>query len=315
MENIYDLIIIGSGPAGLSAAIYMARSKYKTLVLEKNYTGGQITLTDEVINYPGVLSTNGFELTDTMYSQAKSFGAEFKSEEVVSLSLDGDVKEVNTRKNSYKAYSIIVATGANPRKLNFKGESEYTGRGVAYCATCDGQFYTGKDIFVVGGGYAACEEAMYLTKYGKSVTMIVRDDKLSAANSIVEKVLNHNPKIEIRYNTEVVSLEGDNTPKKITFKNNISNEISYYENLNDTFGTFIFAGYVPNTELLKGLVELDDYGYVITNEECETNIKGVYAAGDLRIKKLRQVVTAVADGAIAATSAEKVVEDLKYKLK
>ena len=314
-KNLYDLVVIGAGPAGLTAAIYMSRARYKTLVLEKADIGGQITITSEVVNYPGIKRTDGKELTAEMASQAKAFGAEIKTDEVIDLDLSGDVKKVITKNQTYEALTVIIATGANPRQLGFEGESKFKGRGVAYCATCDGEFFTDKDIFVVGGGFAAAEEGMFLTRYGKSVTMIIREEDFTCASSIAEKVKNHNPKINIHYNTQVQEIVGDNFPRKATFVNHQTGEKFTYEApANDTFGTFVFAGYVPNTALVKGKVELDEQGYIITDENKSTNIEGVFAAGDLCVKNLRQVVTATSDGAIAATSAEKIAAQKHIKL-
>ena len=314
-NNLYDLIVVGAGPAGLTAAIYMSRARYKTLVLEKADIGGQITITSEVVNYPGIKKTDGKELTSFMAEQAKSFGAEIKSDEVVELVLDGDIKKVITKNATYEALTVIIATGANPRQLGFEGESKFKGRGVAYCATCDGEFFTDKDIFVVGGGFAACEEGMFLTRYGKSVTMIVREEDFTCAKSIADKVKNHNPKINIHFNTQVKEITGDTFPNRAVFINNSTGEEIIYEAPEkDTFGTFVFAGYVPNTSLIKGKVDLDTQGYVITDENKSTNIDGVFAAGDLCVKNLRQVVTATSDGAIAATSAEKIAAQKHIKL-
>lgn len=314
-KNLYDLVVIGAGPAGLTAAIYMSRARYKTLVLEKADIGGQITITSEVVNYPGVKKTDGKELTAEMASQAKAFGAEIKTDEVIDLDLSGDIKKVITKNQTYEALTVIIATGANPRQLGFEGESKFKGRGVAYCATCDGEFFTDKDIFVVGGGFAAAEEGMFLTRYGKSVTMIIREEDFTCASSIADKVKNHNPKINIHFNTQVQDITGDNFPRKATFVNHQTGEKFTYEApVNDTFGTFVFAGYVPNTALVKGKVELDEQGYIITDENKSTNIEGVFAAGDLCVKNLRQVVTATSDGAIAATSAEKIAAEKHIKL-
>lgn len=314
-NNLYDLIVVGAGPAGLTAAIYMARARYKTLVLEKADIGGQITITSEVVNYPGIHRTDGKELTAQMANQAKAFGAEIRSDEVVELVLEGDIKKVVTKNNTYEALTVIIATGANPRQLGFEGEAKYKGRGVAYCATCDGEFFTDKDIFVIGGGFAACEEGMFLTRYGKSVTMIIREDDFTCAKSIADEVRNHIPKINLHFNTQVKEITGDNFPKRAVFVNNNTNEEFTYEvEGNDTFGTFVFAGYVPNTALIKGKVELDEQGYVITDTNKSTNIEGVFAAGDLCVKNLRQVVTATSDGAIAATSAEKIAAQKHIKL-
>lgn len=306
-KNLYDLIVIGAGPAGLTAAIYMSRARYKTLVLEKADIGGQITITSEVVNYPGIHKTDGKELTAQMAKQAKAFGAQIKTDEVLELELSGDIKKVITKNQTYEALTVIIATGANPRQLGFKGEAEYKGRGVAYCATCDGEFFTDKEIFVIGGGFAACEEGMFLTRYGKKVTMIVREDDFTCASSIADKVKNHNPKIDIHFNTQVEEITGDTFPRRAVFVNNKTGEKLVYEAPDkDTFGTFVFAGYVPNTSLVKDKINLDPQGYIITDENKATNIDGVFAAGDLCVKNLRQVVTATSDGAIAATSAEKI---------
>ncbi len=313
LNNLYDLIIIGGGPAGLAAAIYMARAKYKTLVLEKQQMGGQIAITEEVVNIPGIFKTSGFEYTQELVKQAKHFGAEIKMNEVIDLKLDQEIKEVVTKNGTYNALSVIIATGANPRNIGFKGEDEFKGRGVSYCATCDGRFFMGKDIFVIGGGYAAAEEAMYLARFGKSITMIVRKGQLSTAASIADEVMKHEPKINIKFYHEVEAVEGYQFPNKITFFNNQTNEKEVYEN-DDIFGIFVLAGYTPNSVLVSNVLKLNEQGYIIVDENKKTNIDGVYAAGDVCDKNLRQVVTATSDGAIAATSAEKVVNKLHEKL-
>ena len=294
----------------------MARAKYKTLILEKEKIGGQITLTNEVVNYPGVFKATGEELTKEMAKQAVDFGAEIKMENVISLDLEGDIKKVKTTSAEYQALSVFIATGAQPRKLNFKGETEYIGKGIAYCATCDGEFFTGKDIFVIGGGFAAAEEAMFLTRFSENVTMIVREEEMTCAETIIDKVKNHIPKIKIHYNTEVKELTGDNFPKRIEFVNNVTNETWEYKNDKDIFGVFIFAGYIPNTELLKNSnidITMNDQGYIVVDNNKKTNITGVYAIGDICEKELRQVVTAVSDGATAATNAEHYVNGLHKK--
>lgn len=312
-KNLYDLIVIGGGPAGLTSAIYMARAKYKTLILEKNDIGGQISLTEEVVNYPGILNTTGKKMVSIMYEQALNFGAEYKVDEVIDMKLDQDIKEIITKNGKYQALTVIISTGANPRKLGFDGEEKYKGRGVAYCATCDGEFFTDKNIYVIGSGFAAAEEAMFLTRYGKKVTIIARESELICANSIIEKVKSHNPKIDIVYNAEPVSLEGENFPQKLICKSNIDDRIYTFEDNGNLIGTFIFSGYIPNTNLVKNIVELDERGYILTNDSMQTNLEGVFAAGDLRPKDLRQVVTATSDGAIAAYNAEKVALKLHEK--
>lgn len=294
----------------------MARAKHRTLILEKEKIGGQITLTNEVVNYPGVFKATGEELTKEMAKQAIDFGAEIKMENVISLDLEGDIKKVKTTSAEYQALSVFIATGAHPRKLNFKGEKEYMGKGIAYCATCDGEFFTGKDIFVIGGGFAAAEEAMFLTRFSENVTMIVREEEMTCAETIIDKVKNHTPKIKIHYNTEIKEITGDNLPKRIEFVNNVTNETWEYKNDKDIFGIFIFAGYIPNTELLKKSnvdITMNNQGYIVVDNNKKTNIPGVYAIGDICEKELRQVVTAVSDGATASTNAEHYINEIHKK--
>ena len=305
MNNLYDVIIIGGGPAGLTAAVYLARAKYRTLVVEKEAFGGQITITHEVVNYPGVRRATGKELTETMRAQAEAFGAEFMLTEVESLDLSGDVKTVKTARGELKAFGVLLATGAHPRMIGFKGEAEFKGRGVAYCATCDGEFFTGKEVFVVGGGFAAAEEAVFLTKYARHVTILVRGEDFTCAASVADHAKNHE-KITVLYNTEVEEVLGDTSLKAIRYRSNKTGEVSEYRDPQDgNIGVFVFAGYAPATDLIRGIAQIDDHGYVITDRNQKTNIAGLYAAGDVCVKQLRQVVTAVADGAIAATELEK----------
>lgn len=314
MENMYDLVIIGGGPAGLTAAIYMARAKYKTLVIEQEKIGGQITITSEIVNYPGIIETDGASLTDNMRIQAKNFGSEFASAKVEEVDFLSDIKTIKTDKGEFKSFGVILATGAQPRLAGFKGEKEFRGRGIAYCATCDGEFFTNKDIFVVGGGFAALEEALFLTKYGKTVTLLVRESEFTAAKSIGDKVLS-DPNINVHFNTEVEECGGDKFLKYAVFKNNKTNETWRYDAPeNDTFGLFVFAGYVPRTELFKDVLELSENGYLLTDENKKTNVDGVYGAGDVCFKELRQVVTAVADGAIASVNLEKHAQKMHEKL-
>lgn len=312
---IYDLVIIGGGPAGISAGIYAGRAKLNTLIIEKENVGGQIKTTHEMSNYPGILQTTGLEYMDTLRKQALAFNVKFREGEVIDLSLEEDIKIIKTKKEEIKSRAIIFATGASPRKLGFKGEEEFTGRGVAYCATCDGEFFQDLDIFVIGGGYAAAEEALFLTKFAKKVKVIVRKNEFGCAKTIVDKV-KANPKIEVLFNTELEEVGGEGVLQFAKFRNNKTGEVFEYKVSEEdgTFGVFVFIGYKPQTELLKNKVELNDQGYVITNENMETNLPGVYAAGDLRPKSLRQVVTAVSDGAIAATNAEKYIDEQKYRL-
>jgi len=305
MKNLYDVIIVGGGPAGLTAALYLARAKYRVLVLEKEQFGGQIAITHEVVNYPGISKTSGKALTDTIQQQAESFGAEFMLVEATGFDLNGDIKTVHTGKGDYRCFGILLATGAHPRTVGFKGEEEHKGRGVAYCATCDGEFFTGKEIFVVGGGYAAAEESVFLTKFAKHVTILVRKDDFSCAASVADQAKNHE-KITVLTNTVMEEVSGENGLTYARYKNTATGEVTEYKS-QDTFGVFVFAGYAPATEAVKGIVDLNEQGYIVTDLSQKTSAEGVYAAGDVCIKPLRQVVTATSDGALAATELEKYV--------
>ena len=312
-KNLYDVVIIGGGPAGLSAAIYLTRAKYRVLVLEKSQFGGQITITHEVVNYPGVGKCSGKELTDTMYQQAEYFGADFLIAEATGLSLEEDVKIVHTNRGDYKCLGVLLATGAHPRAVGFKGEAEYKGRGVAYCATCDGEFFTGKEIFVVGGGFAAAEESIFLTKFASKVTILIRGEDFSCAEAVAEQARKHE-KIRVLTNTIVEEVAGENGLNYIRYKNRVTDEVTEYRAKDgDSFGVFVFVGYAPETELVKDIVERNEYGYVITDESQKTSVDGLYAAGDICIKPLRQVVTATSDGALAATELEKYVAKVQSR--
>ena len=312
-DNLYDVIIVGGGPAGLTAAIYLARAKYRVLVLEKEKFGGQITITNEVVNYPGIERTSGKALTDTMRHQAETFGAECLFTEAKGFDISDDVKTVHTNRGDFYCLGILLATGAHPRMVGFKGEQEYKGRGVAYCATCDGEFFTDKEIFVIGGGFAAAEESVFLTKFAKHVTIFIRGDDFSCAASVADKAKSHE-KITVVPNTVVEEVSGKNGLNYIRYKNTKTGEISEYRAENgDFFGVFVFAGYSPDTELVKDIIELNEHGYIITNSEQKTNVDGIYAAGDVCIKQLRQVVTATSDGALAATELEKYVATIQQK--
>ena len=314
MENFYDAIVIGGGPAGLTAAIYLARARYRTLVVEKEHFGGQIAITAEVVNYPGIEKTSGEALTAAMRRQAENFGAEFMLAEVTAVKSETDFRLVETSRGPLKAFTVILATGANPRRIGFEGEEEFRGRGVAYCATCDGEFFSGRELLVVGGGFAACEEALFLTRYASAITLLARKDRLTCPPGTAEEVLNH-PKIKVKFCHELLSVSGDESGlKHAHIKNNQSGEIFDYASSNGgTFGVFIFAGYVPNTALIKDLAKLDEQGYVITDENRMTSAEGIFAAGDICIKPLRQVVTATADGALAACAAEKLAAKLRER--
>lgn len=312
-DTIYDVVVIGGGPAGLTTALYLARAKYRVLVIEKDNFGGQITITSEVVNYPGVEHTSGAALTETMRKQAQNFGAEFMLAEVERISVEGDVKSVFTSRGELKCFGILLATGARPRMIGFKGEAEFKGHGVAYCATCDGEFFTGKEVFVIGGGFAAAEESVFLTKYARHVNILIRKDDFGCAKSAADEA-KHHEKITILTNTEVEEVMGDSVLRAIRYRNNKTGEVTEYKaDAGDNIGVFVFAGYEPATELVKGIVDLNEQGYIITDENMQTNVEGLYAAGDVRIKNLRQVVTAVGDGALAATELEKYAAAMQRK--
>ena len=313
-NDLYDVIVIGGGPAGLTAGLYLARARYRVLILEKDDFGGQITITNEVVNYPGVGRTTGRALTQTMRQQAQDFDAEFLSAEAIGLDVHGDVKTVHTSRGDLKAFGILIATGASPRKLGFEGESEYAGRGVAYCATCDGEFFAGKEVLVVGGGFAAAEESVFLTTYASKVTVLVREQDFTC-DAAVAAAAKNNPKIDVRYQVELQGVTaGQGGLREASILNRATGQTETWKPVDGgTFGVFVFAGYVPATNLVRGVVELDDYGYVVTHGYLETSVPGVYAAGDLRAKNLRQVVTATADGAIAAVELERYAKRMSEK--
>ncbi len=304
-DNLYDVVVIGGGPAGLTAALYLARACYRVVVLESEKFGGQITITSEVVNYPGVEQTTGEALTETMRIQAESFGAEFKMAEVQRLDMTGEIKTVYTSRGEMKCFGVCLATGAHPRMVGFPGEEQFKGRGVAYCATCDGEFFAGKEVFVVGGGFAAAEESVFLTKYASHVTILIRRDDFSCAEATAREA-RENEKITVLTNTVVEEVTGDSALRLIRYKNTMTGEVTEYKAAEgDTFGVFVFAGYQPATDLIKDIAETTPDGYVITDRNQATNVPGLYAAGDVCVKPLRQVVTAVGDGAIAATELEK----------
>ena len=311
MNKLYDVIVVGGGPAGLTAALYLARAKYRVLALEKDQFGGQISITHEVVNYPGIAKTSGKQLTDTMQQQAQTFGAEFLLAAATGFELSGDIKTVHTDRGDYRCFGILLATGAHPRSVGFKGEEEHKGRGVAYCATCDGEFFTGKEIFVVGGGYAAAEESVFLTKFARHVTILVRKDDFSCAASVAEQARNHK-KITVLTNTVMEEVSGENGLNYARYKNTVTGEVTEYQS-NDTFGVFVFAGYAPASEVVKGVVTLNEQGYIVTDASQKTSVDGIYAAGDVCIKPLRQVITAASDGALAATELEKYVAAIHQK--
>ena len=297
----YDVMIIGGGPAGLSAAIYAARGGLKTGLFEKGIIGGQITVTNDVENYPGFPEPlSGFELTERMRQQAEVYKAEFIDEEVNAIGMEGLCKIIETSENTYRTKSLIICTGAHPRLLNVPGEERFTGRGVSYCATCDGALYRDKVVAVVGGGDSAVEEALFLTRFAKKVYIIHRRDELRAQKIIQERALK-NPKVEMVWDTVVQKIDGTDQLENLELYNRRTEKVSFLP----VDGVFIYVGILPNNELLESRLELDSSGFVLTNENMHTNVPGIYAAGDIRHTPLRQVVTATSDGAIAAYSAEK----------
>lgn len=313
MKDLYDVVIIGGGPAGLTAAIYLTRAKYRVLLLEKEKFGGQITISYEVVNYPGVSVCSGKELTDVMYRQAEYFGTEFLLAEATKLELKNDVKIVHTNKGDFQCLGVLLASGAHPRMIGFKGENEFKGRGVAYCATCDGEFFTGKEVFVIGGGFAAAEESVFLTKYASHVTILIREEDFTCAKAVADQARDHE-KISVITDTTVEEVSGDGVVNYIRYKNHKTGEITEYNaDKGDSIGVFVFAGYEPETALVKNVAKLDDFGYIITDNDQKTSVEGLYAAGDICIKPLRQVVTATGDGALAATELERFVSKARKK--
>jgi thioredoxin reductase (NADPH) len=310
MSKIYDVLIIGAGPAGLSAGIYAGRARLHTLIIEKLRDGGQIVNTAEIENYPGCLEEeSGMTLIERMSKQAERFGAEKTYDDIVEVDLSGEIKKIKGTRDEYQGKTVIIATGSSPRPIGCPGEKEYAGKGVSYCATCDGPFFEGLEVYVVGGGDTAVEEALFLTKYAKKVNIVHRRDQLRAAKAIQEKA-KANEKIHFIWDSVVEEIKGEGgILNEIVLKNVKTGELkSLKADEGDmTFGLFGFIGFVPQTEIFEGKIEMEN-GYIKTDENMRTNIPGVFAAGDVRAKSLRQVVTAAADGAIAAVQAEKYLE-------
>lgn len=313
MSIIYDVIVLGAGPSGLTAGLYAGRSRLSTLIIEKGQDGGQIAITNEIENYPGqqLEGESGPSLIARMTEQAKKFGAERVSDVIKSVELTGDVKKLIGNKGEYLAKTVIIATGAFPRPIGCKNEAQYVGKGISFCATCDAAFFEDFEVYVVGGGDAAVEEAMYLTKFARKVTIIHRRDELRAAKSIQEKAF-ANPKLHFMWNTVVDEVGGDEILSKMVVKNTKTGELTTIEADEDDgmFGLFGFIGLLPNSHLFEGVIDMEN-GYIKTDDNMHTNIPGVFAAGDVRVKSLRQVVTAAADGAIAAMQAEHYIANLK----
>lgn len=301
----YDMIIIGGGPAGLSAGLYASRANLKNLVLEKAEAGGQIATTSEVDNYPGSpKDATGPVLSQRMKEQCEAFGTEFRKEECKEIIKEGDYFKIVTNKETYKTKIVIAAMGANPREIGCKGEKEFRGMGVSYCATCDGFFFRDLDVAVVGGGDSALEEGIFLTKFAKKVYIIHRRDELRAVESIQDKA-KANPKIEFILDSVVEEIKGDGLVQSVRIKNVKSGEESDLP----VDGVFVFVGYYPSTELIKDMATLDESGYVLAGEDMKTNVPGLFVAGDIRKKVVKQVITAAADGAIAAVLGEKYISE------
>lgn len=305
--NRYDVIIIGGGPAGLTAGLYTSRARLKTLLIESGVFGGQMKTTDLVENYPGFPDgISGSELGRLMEEQAKRFGLESLQDEVVEVKLEGNTKKVLTQEGAYLSRALIICTGTEYRKLGVPGEEEYRGRGVSYCATCDGPFFQDGKVIVVGGGDSALTEALFLTKFVRELYIVHRRDALRATKIYQERA-EANPKIKFIWNSVVQAIKGDSIVRLVTVKNVKTGETREIE----ADGVFLFIGLVPRTQFLKGLVSLDENGYILTNENCETSVRGIFAAGDCRKKLLRQISTSVGDGATAAFAAEKYLEEDK----
>ena len=315
MSKLYDVLILGAGPGGLAAGLYAGRARLSTCIIEKGQDGGQIAITDSIENYPGqsVEGESGPSLIKRMTEQAEKFGCDRVHDTIKSVELDGKVKKVVGVNGTYEGKTLIIATGANPRPIGCKGEQEFLGKGVSYCATCDANFFEDLPVFVVGGGDSAVEEAMYLTKFASSVTLIHRRHELRAAKSIQEKAFK-NEKLHIMWDTIVEELDGDDILQKIKVKNVVTGEEKVLEASEEDgmFGIFGFIGRIPTTEIFEDTnLKMDERGYIPTDEDMHTNIPGVFTVGDVRVKSLRQVVTAAADGAIAATQAEKYINEME----
>lgn len=295
---MYDIVIVGAGTAGMSAAIYGVRSGKKVLLLEEKNYGGQIVNTPEVENYPGIIKTSGFEFATNLFNQAKSLGAEIKYEKALKIEDNGTLKTIVTNKNTYEAKTVIIATGAKNRQLRLENEKKLIGSGVSYCATCDGMFFRGRNVAVVGGGNTALEDAMFLSNYCNKVYIIHRRDKLRGEDKIA-KAISEKENIQLVWNSNVIKILGDNQVEGITVKNSVDGS----EKNIKVSGLFIAVGQEPDNYDFQSVIKLDEKGYVIAGEDCRTETNGIFTAGDCRTKSVRQLTTAASDGAVAAIGA------------
>ena len=311
MDKVYDIIVLGAGPAGLTAASYAGRARMDTLLIEGTKDGGQIVITNEIENYPGSLEEeSGPSLIARMTKQVEKFGADRVTDPIVDVELEGKVKHLKGNHGDYYAKAVVIATGASPRPIGCPGEKEFTGKGVSYCATCDANFFEDFEVYVVGGGDSAVEEAMYLTKFARKVTLVHRRDELRAAKSIQEKAF-ANPKMAFMWNTTIEEIKGDGVVTSMIVKDTKTGETREIEadEEDGTFGIFVFVGFDPKSQLFEGKLEMENR-YIVTDKYMHTSVPGVFAAGDVIVKHLRQVVTACGDGAVAATEAQHYVENL-----
>lgn len=311
MDKVYDIIVLGAGPAGLTAASYAGRARMDTLLIEGTKDGGQIVITNEIENYPGSLEEeSGPSLIARMTKQVEKFGADRVTDTIVDVELEGKVKHLKGNHGDYYAKAVVIATVASPRPIGCPGEKEFTGKGVSYCATCDANFFEDFEVYVVGGGDSAVEEAMYLTKFARKVTLVHRRDELRAAKSIQEKAF-ANPKMAFMWNTTIEEIKGDGVVTSMIVKDTKTGETREIEadEEDGTFGIFVFVGFDPKSQLFEGKLEMENR-YIVTDKYMHTSVPGVFAAGDVIVKHLRQVVTACGDGAVAATEAQHYVENL-----
>lgn len=312
-DNLYDLIIVGGGPAGLSAAIYAARAKERVLVIEENEFGGLIALTDKVMNYPGMEICSGRELSDIMEKQAKSFGAELIYDKILSMNLNSKMKEIQTKKQEYRALAVILATGSKPRNVGFEGEKRFRGNGVSNCAICDGPLFAGCPVYVIGGGPAAVEEAIYLAGFSEKITLVIREEKFTCDQRISDQLKDY-PSVRVLFQTEIKAVKGEDLIHSVQLLDRARNHVWEETSEDLPIGVFVFVGYEPNTACLPKSLEKDAQGYLITDCNCKTTIEGVSAAGDVRRKSLRQVVTATSDGALAAVGLEAYIKLMHQEL-